>query len=144
MRPDVCSFTDINFRQWATKIFLQPSLRKYRISPHISPPQISPSPHISQCCFSYDKIFINFKASFKGLIMSIFVLCKKIPVLHVTLGLDYLLIRLSLISFSLNKSLEFVWNGVLIQQNKVQVWYPLQKRTSPRNSFLESFYYTNN
>ena len=45
---NVCSFTDINFRQWATKIIQQPSFRKYRISAYISPLQITSSQHISR------------------------------------------------------------------------------------------------
>ena len=63
---NLCSFTDINFRQWATKISLQPSFRKYSVSPRIRPLQISPSSHISPCCFFYYDIFMYFKAYFKA------------------------------------------------------------------------------
>ena len=34
---------------------------------------------------------------------------------------------------SLDKSLEYVCDGIPIQQKKVHVWYPLQKGTYPRN-----------
>ena len=88
------SFTDINFRQWATKTFLQPNFRKFRISLHISPPQISPSTNISPCCF-FIIVFLCILRYTLRLNYEYFYLCKKIPVLHTTRGLrkvwlDYL------------------------------------------------------
>ena len=53
-----CSFTDINFREWAKKVFPQLSFRKCRITPDMSPLQISPL--FSLCkLYNPDNLFLQ-------------------------------------------------------------------------------------
>ena len=68
--------------------------------------------------------------------MSIFVLCKKMSILHTTWGLR----GFDLIIFeNLDISLEYMCDRIPIQQNGVHVWSPLQNRNHHRNLFLAFF-----
>ena len=62
---NACSFTDLDFRQWAKNYFYK-FLKISHFLEHISPPQISLSRQLRPRQFSYHKVFMYFKAYFKG------------------------------------------------------------------------------
>ena len=123
----------INFRQWNTNIFLQSSFQKYRISQYVSPLQISPSPHISPCCFFYHNIFMSFEASFKAKLWVFLPFVEKYLCSILLRGFIWLSLKIWTNSWK-TRAMESQYS------KKVYVSYLLHKRTYPRNVFLAFFF----